>query len=246
MPPVGLVAKFPYLRDKKMSEKEKRKLCMRLYKETEAIKDKFASLVIDLKQSVEKSHQVEDSIIILNSREKEFETLLLGCTNVMEVFSRVTPHWSFYSFDIIRLLTEKLGTSSDKQRLYSYIAKFREYACGRMVCDCPTDAFGVKEKNEEYFAVKTDKSMDSFDLEELDDMEYEMNRILGRKSLRLLSIEDGCVQLIFRSLSDNLINLSKDQQIELRRLGVLKISYGDQSMNMPELEVHDTTSTSEL
>ena len=233
MPPVDLVAKFPYLCDKtnKMSEKEKRKLHMRLYKETKTIKTEFAGLVFDLKQSVKKSDQVEDIVIILNSREKEFETLLLGCTTVAEVFYRVTPYWSFYNFDIIQLLTEKLGTKSDKQKLERYITKLREYACERMVCDCPIDAFGVKEQHEKCFAVKTDKNMDSFSLEELEDMEFEMNRILGRKSLRLLSIEEGCVQLIFRSLSDNVINLSKDQQMKLRRLGVLNISYGDQSIS---------------
>ena len=40
-----------------------------------------------------------------------------------------------------------------------------------------------------------------------------------------------------------MIDLNTDQLMKLRTLGVLKISYGDQSMDMPELEVHDTAST---
>ena len=69
-----------------------------------------------------------------------------------------------------------------------------------------------------------------------------MNKILGRKFLRLLSIEEGCVRLVFRCLSDDVMNLSIDQQMELRKLGILNISYG-RSMDMPELKINDAAST---
>ena len=251
IPPVDLVATFPYLCDKKMSDRELRRYRMKLYKETVAIKSKFDSLVFNLQQTVEKAYQVKDIARLLRSHEKEFEKPLRECATVSDVFDNAELMWSFYNYVIVKSLINHLGTDSNRKQMQSYITEFREYAKNRLVCECPINAFGDKEvmQSEEYFAVKTDKSMDSFSLEELDDMEFEINRILGRKLLRLLCIEKGCVRLIFRlifrSLSKDVMDLSLDQQMMLRRLGVLRISYGDRSMDMPELEVPSTKNDSE-
>ncbi len=113
----------------------------------------------------------------------------------------------------------------------------------RRMCDCPKDAFGVQELSEKCFALETDKNMNSFTLAQLEDLQLIMSRILGRKFLHLLRIEEERIRLIFRCISDDVMDLSTDQQMKLRRLGVLQISYGDRSMDMPELEVHDTATT---
>ena len=245
-PPVDLIATFPYLCDDKMSEREKNRNLMKLSKNTSALQSRFASLVFDLKRSVQKSCQVEDIKYLLSSRQKHFEKLLLGCITVSDVFIKASPFWSFFNLGIIKLLTRKLGTERDKKKLELYLEKYRLYAEKRMVCECPNNAFGVEEKSEECFGIKTDKSMDSFTLDELQDMEFELNKILGRELLRLLSIEEGCVRLIYRTLSDDVMDLSTYQQMELRKIGVLQISYGDRLMDMPELEVNDIAGSSEL
>ncbi len=218
-----------------MSEEELNHFCTKLYKDTIAMKTRFDNLVFTLKQAV-KSYPVTDIASLLKSHEKHFERPLRQCASISEVFDNAASLWSFYNYDIVKILIIRHGTKSDKEHLEKYEEEFREYS-KRRICECPKDAFGVQKKSEKCFALKTDKNMNYFTLEQLNDLQFEMNKILGRKFLRLLRIEDGCVRLIFRSLSDDMMDLSTEQQMKLRLLGVLKISYGDRSMDMPELKI---------
>ncbi len=239
---MDLVAAFPYLKNSEMSEEELDHYRTKLYQETKAIKLKFDRLVFKLQQTVEKSLKVKDIARLLKSHEEHFEERLRDCATVSDVFENAAPIWSFYDYKIIKGLINQLGTDGNKKYLEKYEKRFLDYSKRRM-CECPKDAFGVQKKSEKCFALKTDENMNSFTLKQLKDLQFKMNRILGRKFLRLLRIEEGCVRLIFRSSSEDVMDLSPDQQRKLRRLGVLQISYGDRSMDMPELEVHDTAST---
>ncbi len=184
---------------------------------------------------------MKDIACLLKSHEKLFEKPLRECTTVSDVFDNAASIWSFYNYHIVTHLINELGGKSDKENLERYKEKFQNYSKRRM-CECPKDAFGVQKESEKCFALKTEEDINSFTFAQFEKLRFEMNKILGRKFLPLLRIEEGCVRLIFRSLSDDVMDLSPDQQMRLRRLGVLQISYGDQSMDMPELEVHDTAS----
>ena len=71
-----------------------------------------------------------------------------------------------------------------------------------------------------------------------------MNKILGHKLLRLLNIKDGCTELTFRTFENGEFSITEKQQQALRRMGVLRISYGDMTTNIectisiPVEEVH--------
>ena len=242
MTPVDLIATFPHLCDDKMSEEELKHYRMKLYKETLAMKSRFDGLVFHLQRTVQKSYQVKDIARLLKSHEKDFEKPFCECTSISDVFDNIAPICSFYNFNIIKFLTRSLGTESNKKKLEKFIKKFREYAV-RRICECPINAFGVKEKSEKCFRVKTDKSMDSLTVDQLDEMQFEMNKILGRKFLRLLHIEEGCVLLVYRCFSDDIMDLSIDQQMNFKKLGILNFRYGDRSMDMPDFEMNDTAST---
>ncbi len=241
---MDLVAAFPYLNDE-MPEEELDYYRTKLYQETKSIKSKFDSLVFNLQQTVEKSFKVKDIARLLKSHEEHFEKPLSDCATVSDVFDNAAPIWSFYDYGIIKELINQLGTDGNKKHLEKYENKFQVYSKRRM-CECPKDAFGVQKESEKCFRLKTDENMNSFTVKQLKHLQFKMNRILGRKFLRLLRIEEGCVRLIFRSTSEDVMDLSSDQQMKLRKLGVLKVSYGDQSMDMPELEIHSTKDDSEF
>ncbi len=225
-----------------MSEEELDHYRTKLYQETKAIKLKFDRLVFKLQQTVEKSLKVKDISCLLKSHEEHFEERLRDCATVSDVLDNAAPIWSFYDYKVIKDLIKNEGTDENKKHLEKYEKRFQDYSKRRM-CECPKDAFGVQNKSEKCFALKMDENMNFFTLKQLKNLQFRMNRILGRKFLRLLRVEEGCIRLIFRSSSEDVIDLSPDQQRMLRRLRVLKVSYGDRSMDMPELEVHDTAST---
>lgn len=95
------------------------------------------------------------------------------------------------------------------------------------MCECPNDAFGRVESSEKVYKIKVEKDICTMSMEELDKLTYEMNKILGHKLLRLLNVEDGCVELTYRGLQDDELTISEIQHCQLSELKVLSISYGD-------------------
>ena len=86
--------------------------------------------------------------------------------------------------------------------------------------------------------IKIDESLDVLTLEELKRLEYRMNRILGHL-LRLLKVEDGCVQLHFLTLSQRRggLNLSIQAQQALKKLGVINIMSSKTPINFPGIAI---------
>ena len=190
---------------------------------------KFANLVFDLQRSIEETNiSLKDFKNLLNYFDKKkFEQLLSECKNLQEAFNTISNFFSFFDFDIIKLLTRKFGSKDVKKKLERYKERFQKFS-KRCVCEVPSDAFGEPEKSEKVYAIKIDKSLKSLTVEELKKLNYKMNRILGHQSLRLLHIEEGCVQLTFRNLKRDNLKISFKAQEALRKMGVLSISYGDQ------------------
>ena len=65
-------------------------------------------------------------------------------------------------------------------------------------------------------------------------------RILGHEQLRLLKVEEGCVQLHFLTLSQRRggLNLSTQAQQALRKLGVLTVSCGGELVDLTKAPVN--------
>ena len=78
-------------------------------------------------------------------------------------------------------------------------------------------------------------------VEEFQKLEHAMRRALGGPVLRLLHIDKGRVELKYRSLDDGIIDaITEEQQFDLRSLGFVSISYGDQSLNLsPQITTDD-------
>ena len=65
--------------------------------------------------------------------------------------------------------------------------------------------------------------METFSVEDLDKLQHEIRKILGRKLLRLLKVEDGCIELTFRVLNCA-DDISEHQKQALCDLGVLTVT----------------------
>lgn len=222
---------FPYLSAESMSKEDLSFYCLQLNEETKKIKKHFASLVFNLQKRVEETSKVGDVINILTFYDNVYEKLLQGCTTITEVFRKISSVFSFFDYDLIKLLSRKFGSLGIKKDLKKYKKRFQDYS-KRRVCECPSDAFGDVLKSEKVYVLKTDKSLEDFTVAQLQQLQYEMNKVLGQRLLRLLHVEKGCVSLTFRTMEQHQMNLSKSQQQALRKLGVLNVTYGKQHVDI--------------
>ena len=227
LPSIDIETYFSHLYDERECKMPRdHSLEEELYGHTSKIKRTFASMVYDLQDYIEKTSTVghlNNALKFLNP--KKFGDLLANCSSVIDVFDKLSPYFSFFDFEIIKLLTEKLGSDFNKKKLKKYRKTFKEFSSTR-VCQCPSDAFGDVEKSEKVFVFKTDRFIRGLTVEELQKLKYEICQILNIQ-LRLLRIEDGCVELIFRVLDIDRVAISEKQQQALQDKGVLSVSYGD-------------------
>ena len=238
-PAVGLTSYFQYL---PVRERENPYHLQKLRDETDEMKRKFSNLVFDLLQDLKKSTTLNDvvTLLVLNCHHK-FQKLLKDCTNLDEVFKAISKFISFFDYGPIKLLSSKFASNTLKKKLKKYKKKFQDYA-KRRLCECPSDAFEKSESNEKVFVIKTESDITTITLEEVQKLEYEMNKILGHTFLHLLNVKEGCLELVFRILEDIEFTISEDQKQALKRLGVISISYGEESIpTSPEQILDEVT-----
>ena len=234
---------FPYLSTTNMSEKEIAHYQFKLSEETSRIKRAFAGLVHDLKKSIEGTSTIEDVLTLLKFYDKNnFEKLLCNCQTLGDVFNTLSDFVSFFDYDLLKLLAKKLGSPEVQKKFEAYKKKFQRFS-KRCVCEIPQGAFGEGQgkENGSVYVIKTDDSLSLgvLTLEELKRLEYRMNRILGHL-LKLLKVEDGCIQLHFLTLSQRRggLNLSTQAQQALRKLGVLTVSCSGQMVDLTKAPVN--------
>lgn len=224
---------FPYFpADDTMTDTEYDFYLFKLDKHTEKLKRAFASLFYDLQESLEKQ-EFKKVIWYLEILHTNLTELLPDCKTMEDIYHILHPYSSFFDFEIVKLLIRKFGCVDIKQKLKKYTQMFRKYLKQRVV-ECPNDAFGDVKRAEKVYVIKTDKILKNITAEQLKLLQYEMDKILGNKLLRLLRVEKGCLQLTFRGVEEEEFNVTAEQQQALRNVGVLSISYGDHNVNIGE------------
>ena len=231
---------FPYLTPGKMNEDELSSFLGRLKDDTRNIKAEFSVLLYHLQKDTEATAKLEDVVplLLFNIEDTGFKELMDSCKSLSDIFRHLFKFISFFDFYLIKLLTRIFGSTSTKKRLKKYKKKFHDY-CKRRICECPKDVFGKAEKSDKIYKIKTDKILESYTLEKLDELQHEIRKILGLKLLRLLKIKDGCIRLTFRVVNDDHLVICEEQKLALRNLGVLSVTCGSKivivsSSSVPE------------
>ena len=242
LPPVDLGPYFPYLSPGEMDEDELTYRRNKLMDQTNKIKRKFGGLLLHLKQDMESTAKLEDVVVLLLSQtdDKGFKELMRACSSLAEVFNHLTDLVSFFTFDLVKLLTNHFGSPAMKNELKKYKKRFQNYS-KRRVCECPKDAFGEVKKSDKIYKIKIDKVLETFTVEDLNKLEREISKILGHKLLRLLKVDDGCIELTFRVFNCNDFDISEDQKQALGDLGVLSVTCG-QNVVVISTQTHEKAS----
>lgn len=205
-----------------------------LNEQTEKIKRTFASIVFDLRKDIMDKNNLEDVTALLKFNDKNlYEKMISECSCLEDILEGLSAFFSFFDYDIVKLLARKLGSTAIKKRLVKYRKKLQDF-CKRRICEVPIGAFDKVETSEngdgvpeKVYKIKIDQSLTTLCLDDLSKLRYKMNRILGHELLRLLHVEEGCVGLTYRTLKNDDLIITAKQQRGLSKLGVLSISYGD-------------------
>ena len=222
--PVKLRERFPYLKLHDNSEEEIEQRYLRLSRRTDDMKRRFQSLVMKFKKFIHERCDLEVVIDVLRDYDRnKYQALLSDCKTLHELFERIRGYYSFYDFTVVKVLIKNLGSDSNKKDLQKYKSAFREY-WEKRICEIPSDAF-VEAPESEKFRVKIEGNITEIEGNNIEVLKFEMRRILGHE-LQFLYVKDGCVEVVFRSY-EPVSELSKEQQSEMKRFGILSVSYGD-------------------
>ena len=240
----SLSTHFPVLAAQRLSKTERNLLCGHVRKQFEEISENFADLVDSVQESLNnrgvKAKELTKKLMYLKGfiphNEVDGQLLLQDRISEMkeaettdDVFDILSDYCSFFSYKIIKYIVKKLGTDGDKANLKTYEDNFTEY-CRRSVFECP---YCICPKKSPHFAelvmkVVSDSMIKPYSMEAIQLFQAEVSSLLyiTKYTLKLCSVEEGCLQLNFqipRFLSSILFPLHADQVKGLKDLGVTKM-----------------------
>ena len=216
----------------------------KIFGETEELKSEFVTLVFQLQKSLEKASIPPDDVInMLSGMDPGFIDVLKDCGTIARIFSVMNRYWSFYDYILIKIIINNIGDNRMKDNLKSYIESMKEY-CNNRLCDCPINAFGDgKNESSEEVIIKIDDELKNLDLRQMSKLRNEIIKHIGIKYVRLLSIDEGCVRLSFRTLPQAAscnIMLTADHHDFLFNLNVLIIEIYGKLIFCSHSAIHNT------
>ena len=234
-----------------MPDHERTNLIYRLKEDTASIENDFISLEFQLRRALKRSESPAKEIIrIITRKNHRYREIFEDCDTIDKLFDEAEKHWSFFDYDLIELFINCIFEDEHHLmvRLKAYISYFKEYA-RRRVCECPSNVFEDEKKNGKVVVFKIEEcNFEAMTVGELKKLCSRLNSAIGSYKLRLLKTDPGCVQLTFRALpsADEMIQkLTREEKQALRNMGVLSITYGEQTLNLvspsEEMSEHEKT-----
>ncbi len=155
---------------------------------------------------------------------------LEAASNIHAVWRIIRDYVSYFSYDLIKYLTDNLGNKEDKDNFIAYVKDFKEYAKRRI--QFPTKFSSGSGNDSTEMIVKLDSTYDKCEIEHLRKFQKKISKTLkvDMKVLFLREINKGCVQLMFEVPSFiplDIFPLTPNQEAELKDLGVIQLDCGD-------------------
>ena len=245
---------FPILDLKRMCQEEKERLQQKLYSESYEIMYKFQELfsatVESLKERKVHSKAILSHLATLGSVEPVYKDMglpvlrrilpdLRKIDDIDEVMQNINDYCSYFNSHMLERIIDKLGTDKDRANLSRYQEEFYIYA-ERHVFMCPAEV-GIENNCCVKMLAALDNTHDNCTLSHLQVLIANFRKILNISDveLRLCKIELGSICLIFQIPLDlqQLFPLSKEQEVSLAKLGIMKLSCGNYVYNQELIQV---------
>ena len=224
-------SRYPYLEMSELSEGDKDNLAQILIKHVKDIVRSFSDLSINTSESlIRRSVSVDKlrSVVVNFCQDKSLSESLRSATTIDATFFVLGEHWSFFNYEILEYIIERLGDDNDKKSLEAFLEKFETF-CKHKIFEVAPSSCGHKQsslkKEKRMFVVVTEKSMLQ-NLGDVKDAQHKLASMLGINSaqLRLHRIDEGSVILVMSVpdiVAQKLFPLPKDKVAELKREGFI-------------------------
>ena len=156
----------------KLNSQDKAELEAQLILSADRMRKKFASLLVNVVNSLKSQginpRELATTVLALTEyddpaigkplleREKE---ALMKAQSVDHTFDVLRPHMTFFNYEILEFLIEKIGSPSDKDDLQKFLHEFKGF-CRRSVFEVPAKVLGhsaEKVVDQQIFCVKITK-----------------------------------------------------------------------------------------
>ena len=213
---------------------ERERLIGRLEHESGKMKNEFAILVDRARESLEQKKISIDKLKVLTKYSNRsdlfdlFEKMHMRKRTISDLFCALSEYWSLFDYEFLAVIIKRHCPELQSE-LDVYEDQFKTF-CKRRLCEIPCDTFKTKTKQKKKLYVKYNKKVDEITLETAKKLEHKLSELLETE-LYLLEVQEGCVELVFYSLSelDENIPLHKYQQLQLIKMEVIQLRIGDYS-----------------
>ena len=240
---------YPFLNVKGMSENEVVILKGRLTNDYRRINDQYSTLIRGVVRSLNErgatpkqlSFVLRDLNTFSVKKSTSYSLLEDRLDDIRkeesndEAFYILRSYGSFFDCYILKHIVNNLGTGNDKANLEQYEKALYDY-CKRNIFECPH--FSNSDPNKRQLVLKVDEIVTtSFTLNTLSTFQANLAEVLGLEEHTLLlhSVEAGCLKITFQVpcfVVDAIFSLSAVQELELRNLGVIKITCGQRTIDL--------------
>ena len=236
----------PFLDTSRLSDTEKEHLVGQLSDESDNLIFTFQDLVSSSCASFEKQGvtpaQLAMSLLTLGTlspvyanpqvplfHERSGE--LQSAQSIKAVFFVIHGYISFFHHNVLEHLIREFGTPEDKAQLESYRARLDDY-CRHRLFECPPLYGHSCKTHHSSIGVKLDENLERFTLQQLKRFwsRFARHLRLTEYALRLISVEEGCMQLLFQvpsSATRQLFPLLREQEEALEEEKVIELVCGD-------------------
>ena len=237
--PKSNTASFPYLDLKHLSEEEKEDILQQLEHDYVKMTKAFANLLTDTRESLirrgVKVKEIADTALDLGAFKSEDNPKPLlhehrsELNSMTGIFNVLRQHSSFFNFEILGYIIERLGTDEDRHNLENYRQELDKFCKHKVFQVSPSigQTLDAKHKRTTFVVLITKDIVST-----LADVRVAKRRIatlLGLKSstLHLHTVDDGSIILLFsvpNFVANELFPLSEETQSSLKAEGFLILS----------------------
>ena len=233
---------FPYLMVHDMTPDGKKSLIARLKCDSKDMKAKFSALVTKVRISLRNSNSLDVSDLAsffknAESGYKELAECIKRTGNISDALDEVGSknYWTFYNHEILKVIIDEF-CKEDKnvtECLTNYLSQYKEY-CKRRLAEVPIDDLNVKMplSPERALYIKLDDYFNFVCVNDIEEIQSRISRLLGYKQLSLVKVEDGCIELTFKIFEEINNPVVYDQEVKWLHCGMQKFEI--RSLSFPD------------